>query len=256
MERLMDAKARAAASIVQARIELDRALLAMDSIRPLDPTLIGAVAHALSNYISVTAATVEMLQLTLKDYQDGEVPTWLDGIQHAADLMQHSVGRLVSASTPRDFPLKLEHVDLRILMERACHYYRRRADPRDVTIAYRTIGRVPMVWGDRVAIAVIADNLLANAVQASPTHSTIDVQLMAEPGYAVCTVRDVGPGFTGEEEAALLQKPLEGGAGSSDTRGLGIAIAREFTRRMDGDLWSESEAGTGGRFSFKLPAIE
>jgi signal transduction histidine kinase len=252
----MDAKARAAASIVQARIELDRALVEMDSIRTLDPTLIGAVAHALSNYISVTAATVEMLQLTLKDYEDGEVPTWLDGIQHAADLMQHSVGRLVSASTPRDFPLKLEHVDLRVLMERACQYYRRRADPRDVAITYRAVGSVPMVWGDRVAIAVIADNLLSNAVCVSPPHSTIDVQLMAEPGYAVCTVRDVGPGLTGEQQAALLHKPLEKGAGSSDSGGFGLAIAREFARRMDGDLSCESEVGSGARFTFKLPAIE
>ena len=252
----MDAKARAAASIVQARTELDRALVEMDSIRTLDPTLIGAVAHALSNYISVTAATVEMLQLTLKDYQGGEVPTWLDGIQHAADLMQHSVGRLVSASTPRDFPLRLEHVDLRVLMERACQYYRRRADPRDVTITCRSIGRVPMVWGDRVGIAVVADNLLSNAVCVAPPHSTIDVQLMAEPGYAVCTVRDAGPGLTGQQQAALLQKPLDGGAGSSDTGGFGLAIALEFARRMDGDLWCESEVGSGARFSFKLPAIE
>jgi signal transduction histidine kinase len=254
---MMDAKTRAAASITQARIELDRALLEMDAIRTLDPALIGAVAHALSNYISVTAATVEMLQLTLKDYQDAEVPTWLDGIQHAADLMQHSVGRLVSASTPRDFPLKLEHVDLRVLMERACEYYRRRATPRGVTITVRSIARVPLVWGDRVAIAVVADNLLANAVKVSPPHSTIAVQLMAEPGYAVCTVRDGGPGLSVDEQQQLFHKVMHARAGNvDDGPGFGLAIAHEFVQRMDGDLWCESEPANGARFSFKLPALE
>src|SRR5204863_9548755 len=115
-ETVMDAKTRAVASIAQAKVELDRALAEMDAIRTLDPALIGAVAHALSNYITVTAATVEMLQLTLHDHPDEDVATWLDGIHHAADLMQHSLGRLVSASAPRDFPLKLEHVNLRVLM--------------------------------------------------------------------------------------------------------------------------------------------
>lgn len=254
---MMDAKTRAAASITQARIELDRALLEMDAIRTLDPALIGAVAHALSNYISVTAATVEMLQLTLKDYQDAEVATWLDGIRHAADLMQHSVGRLVSASTPHDFPLKLEHVDLRVLMERGCEYYRRRATPRGVTITVQSIARVPLVWGDRVAIAVVADNLLANAVKVSPPHSTIAVQLMAEAGYAICTVRDAGPGLNADEQQQLFHKDMLVRAANPDSgAGFGLAIAHEFVRRMDGELWCESEPDNGARFSFKLPALD
>ena len=41
-------------------------------IQTYDPALVGLVAHALSNYISVTSATVEMLQLTLRDFQ---IPT-------------------------------------------------------------------------------------------------------------------------------------------------------------------------------------
>jgi hypothetical protein len=47
---------------------------------PVDPSLIGLDAHALGNYISVTAATVEMLQLTLRDHPDHDVVTWIGGI--------------------------------------------------------------------------------------------------------------------------------------------------------------------------------
>lgn len=253
----MDAKARAVASIEQAKTELDRALEEMDAIRTLDPALVGAVAHALSNYITVTAATVDMLQLSLGDQADDDVRNWLDGIDHAADLMQHSVGRLVSASAPRDFPLKLEHVNLRVLMERACEYYTRRAQAKRVTIACRTVGRLPLAWGDRVAIAVIADNLLSNAVRASPHHSSIDVQVMTEPGYVVCGVRDTGPGLTREQQERLLHRPVPPVAVPSDPHtGFGLAIANEFVARMDGDLWCESEPGRGATFSFRLPAID
>ena len=37
-------------------------------IQTFDPALVGLVAHALNNYITVTSATVEMLQLTLRDF--------------------------------------------------------------------------------------------------------------------------------------------------------------------------------------------
>ena len=113
-----------------------------------------------------------------------------------------------------------------------------------------------MVWGDRVAIAVVADNLLANAVKVSPPHSTIAVQLMAEPGYAVCTVRDAGRGLSTDEQQQLFHKDMPARAENPDGVGFGLAIAHEFVRRMDGELWCESEPGNGARFSFKLPALE
>src|SRR5215470_5631347 len=102
----MDARSRVSTSIAQARDQLDKALADIEMIQTVNPALVGLIAHALSNYITVTAATVEMLQLTLRDYQDPDVPIWLEGIGHATDLMQHSVGRLVTLATPRDFPLK------------------------------------------------------------------------------------------------------------------------------------------------------
>jgi signal transduction histidine kinase len=256
----MDAKMRAATSIQQAKAELDKALADIDMIHTANPALVGLVAHALSNYITVTAATVEMLQLTLRDHQDPDVPIWLEGIGHATDLMQHSVGRLVTLATPRDFPLKLDYVNIAVLMERACEYFRRRAGSERLHINCRTVGQVPLAWGDRVALAVVADNLLAHAVGVTKAHGTVRVQVMPEPGHVVVSVADDGPGLTDDERAAVMQ-PLMVSAAAATTSDeawadLGLAVAREFVRRMDGDLWCESEPGRGAVFSFRLPALE
>jgi len=251
----MDAKTRAVESIEHAKQQLDRALGELDAIRLHDPSLVGAVAHALSNYITVTTATVEMLQMTLRDHPERDVANWLEGIAHAADLMQHAVGRLVAASSPRDFPLKLDFVNLTLLMERSCNYYRRLADARQVEIVCRALGHVPLVWGDRVAMAVVAGNLLSNAVRFAPPHSTVHVQIMREPGSAVCTVRDSGPGLTQAQQAALMTwppPPRDPRSAEADI-GYGLLVAIEFVRRMDGELWCESEPGKGARFSFRLP---
>jgi signal transduction histidine kinase len=254
----MDAKSRAAASIADARNELDRALAEIDMIQTFNPMLIGLVAHSLSNYISVTAATAEMLQLTLRDTTDPDVPIWIDGIRHTADLMQHSVGRLVSMSAPGDFPLKLDRVNLPVLMERACEYFRRRAGDAGAHVTCARVGAVPLAWGDRVALAVVADNLLSNAVRVSNGKGPVRVQIMAEPGHVVCSVKDSGPGLSADEQKRLLQGVLPPAAAPGDPplHGYGMAVTREFLRRMDGELWCESELGRGACFSFRLPAIE
>lgn len=253
----MDPKTRAVASIAQAQIELDRALEEMDAIRTFDPSLVGSVAHALSNYSSVPAATVEMLQVTLHDYPDPDVKNWLDGIRHATELMQHAVGRLVSGSSPHDFPLKLDYVNLPVLMERACQYYRRRGGTEVHQITCRAIGHVPLAWADRVAVAVVAENLLSTAVSASKQRGVVDVQIMSEPGHVVCTIKDSGPGLTRTEQERLLSSrnaapdPNSPNAWTDE----GFAIIRQFLERMDGDLSFESEPGKGTRYSFRLPAV-
>jgi signal transduction histidine kinase len=251
----MDARIRASASIAQAKNELDRALVEIDLIQTFDPALVGLFAHALSNYITVTSATVEMLQLSLRDFHDPDVPIWLEGIGRTADLMQHSVSRLVSMSTPRDFPLKLDRVNLAVLLERACEYYRQRSCDAQVQITCQAVGPVPLAWADRVAVAVVADNLLSNAVRLSGAHGTVRVQVTAEPGHVVASIKDSGPGLTTEQRARIFEPPAAAGAGPA-VAGYGLAVAAEFVRRMDGDLWCDSEPGKGASFSVRLPAIE
>lgn len=249
----MDTRDRAISSISQARLELDRALAELDTLRSYDPALVGLVAHALGNYITVTTATVEILRQTLSEYPDRDVHVWLDGISHAADLMQHTIGRLVNASPPRDFPLKLDAVKLSVLVGRACEYYRRRTSSSRAEIVCTAERAVPSVWGDRVAIAVIVDNLLSNAVRVSPPKGVVDVHVAEQSGYVVCSVQDAGPGLSVEDRGRLLH---EGPPQGAPPEGFGLIVAREFVRRMDGDLWCDSEPGAGARFSFRLPAVQ
>ena len=145
-------------------------------------------------------------------------------------------------------------------MERACEYFRRRAGAERLHINCRTVGQVPLAWGDRVALAVVADNLLTRAVQVSKAHGTVRVQIMPEPGHVVVSVADDGPGLTEDERAALVEPIMKTAAatlGDEEARGdLGLAVAREFIRRMDGDLWTENGPDRGAIFSFRLPALE
>jgi signal transduction histidine kinase len=210
----------------------------------------------MNNYLSVSEATLGLIEHALGDHPDKEVARWLDGLRHLGHLMQHTVGRLLRASTPAEFPLKPESVDLPLLMQRACNYYQPSAGQKQLQIVCRAVGDVPPVWADRVAVAVVADNLLSNAVKYSNPGGEIVVQVSPGPGGAVCSVRDHGRGLTAIEQSRLFQRGVNVGpapTGGEPSTGFGLAIARELIDRLGGRLWCESEPGRGACFSFRLP---
>ena len=251
-----DPRLHVAESIHYAIHELSEALLALDRIPTQDRTLVGWVAHAVSNYVSVNEATLNLIEQSVAVDSNHELATWLDGLRHLGNLMQHTVGRLVRASTPGEFPLKPEFINLPLLMERACDYYRPSAAQKGLGITCRSVGETPLAWADRVAVAVVADNLLSSAVNASRSGGDIVVEVVPGPGGVMCSVRDRGPGLTPLQQAMLFHGGVTEGSipleAESPPR-LGFVVAKDFIDRMGGRIWCESQFGEGACFSFRLP---
>jgi signal transduction histidine kinase len=246
---------RAAESIENAIAELSNALMEIDRLVD-DGAAIGWAAHAMNNYLSVSDATLNLIAGVVPPEASPEVVKWIDGLRRLGDMMHHAIGRLLRTSTPAEFPLKLEYVDVPLLMTRACDYHQKHADPKDLQIVCRTIGDVPQAWADRVAVAVVADNLLSNAVKFSNPGGQIVVQIMSGPGGIVCSVLDNGPGLTPAEQVHLFERGArrrDGLSANPSSAGYGLAIAKEFVDRMGGRLWSDNEPGRGACFSFRLP---
>ncbi len=250
----MDARTRAVTSIEQAREDLDRALAELDQIPAFDPHIVGSVAHTLNNYASVMSATTAMLRNALP-HPEPEVATWLEAIDHATVLMHHTIGRLLQVSSPPDFPLKPEFVNVPLLMERAVHYHRPTAEMKGIGLAVRTIGEVPPAWADRVAVAVIVDNLLAYTIARSNRRATIRIEISAEPDQVICSLR-FGGGLTMAEQERAFQATTPAGSqpGAQEPGDVGLAVAWEFADLMGGSVWYESTPDNqDNSFLFRLP---
>jgi signal transduction histidine kinase len=246
MNVIGDPKARVAASIEKAQADLERALADLDRLPVSDPAAIGYITHALNNYLTVATATVELLQLSLHNQAQPEITAWLDGLHHLADLMHHTVGKLLPASTPLAFPMKPDLVNLSLLLERACQYY----------LICQSAGEVPLAWADRVAVAVVADNLLSNAIKFSPSGRAVEVRITSDPPHVVCRIQDQGPGLSLEDQQRLSRSQFPLGdipRGEHPSTGFGLAIVTDFLDRMGGTLSYESEDGQGACFTFRLP---
>jgi signal transduction histidine kinase len=256
---LTQAKETVALAIARAQAELEEALSALEKIPAVDMSSVAFSAHALSNYLTVTEGTVELILLHLGDRADPQLRVWLEGVQHATNLMIRTVSQLMSASGTREAIMRFERADLPLLVHRLCNYYQRAAQAKTIRLAVAAAANVPSAWTDRVGAAAVLDNLLSNAVKYSASGKQIWVDVRGEMGWVVCSVRDEGPGLSQEDRAQLFQKGVrltpKPTAGEVST-GFGLAVAKELIDKLGGQIGCESVLGQGSCFWFRLPAYQ
>jgi signal transduction histidine kinase len=252
-----EAKELVAAAIARAQADLQEALSELEKLPAFDPGSVAFAAHALHNYLTVTEGTVELILLYLGDKADAQLRVWLEGVQHATNLMKRTVSQLMNTSVATDMKLRFERVDLALLVQRACNYYQRVAQKKTLRLVVAAAVDVMPVWTDRVAVAAVLDNLLSNAVKYSDPGKQVWIQVRAEKDWAVCGVRDEGPGLSQGDQARLFQRGARltprPTAGEVST-GYGLAVAKELIDKLGGTIWCESVLGQGCTFLFRLPA--
>lgn len=111
------------------------------------------------------------------------------------------------------------------------------------------------VWarGDPGSVARIVRILVENAVRYAPRGSEIAISVQRRDSMTALVVRDDGPGIGPADRERIFER-FERGATPADASGfgLGLAIARELARRMEGDLVLEP-AEPGATFVLTLP---
>ncbi|HTJ21571.1 MAG TPA: ATP-binding protein [Gemmatimonadaceae bacterium] len=105
-------------------------------------------------------------------------------------------------------------------------------------------------------IQQVLANLLSNAVKFTPAGGTVSVDWDATPEQVRVRVRDTGPGIPADKLEAIFEPFVQLGASLTrvtEGAGLGLAISRELSRAMGGDVTVESEFGRGSTFTVTLP---
>jgi two-component system, sensor histidine kinase LadS len=253
----IDPKQEAAAALARAQANLEQAVAELDKLPALDARSIGLATHALGNFLTVSDGVIALLTKAVGHEAGDEVRMYLDALAHTTNLMAHTVSQLTNSSAGVEGSLRLDDVDLSRLVERACAYYRRAAAQKGIEILFSAASDVPAARGDRVLVAAIVDNLLSNAVKYSPAGRRIWVRVEGQRDGVRCDVRDEGPGLSAEQQARLFTAGARLGhvpTGGEPSSGYGLAIAKRFVERMQGDLWCASAPENGATFSFWLPA--
>jgi signal transduction histidine kinase len=101
----------------------------------------------------------------------------------------------------------------------------------------------------------ILTNLLTNAVKFTEAGS-ITLEWSAGDRAVALDVRDTGRGIPPDKLASVFDPFVQAGKSAEERQqgvGLGLAISRELSRAMGGDLTVESVVGRGSTFTLRLP---
>jgi signal transduction histidine kinase len=114
--------------------------------------------------------------------------------------------------------------------------------------------RLRPATGDKRRVEQIVTNLVANAIKYTPRGGLVELEARAGGAAALVVVRDDGPGITNGDQARIFE-PFVRLAGHEKITGtgLGLPIARDLARAMQGDLGATSVPGIGSSFVLVLP---
>ncbi|MEL6901844.1 MAG: sensor histidine kinase [Cyanobacteria bacterium J06606_4] len=110
------------------------------------------------------------------------------------------------------------------------------------------------VFTDRSRLRQIITNLVSNAVRYTD-HGTIRVSVTASESSVNITVADTGLGIDATEQAKIFEPFYQGQAGQQlpSSTGLGLAIAHQMVKLLQGNIHLTSEPSIGSTFTVTLP---
>lgn len=121
----------------------------------------------------------------------------------------------------------------------------------------RVDSNVPLIYGDRVQLVQLFQNLLANALKFT-NGSTPEVQVKSwmEDGSVRFVVQDNGIGISPQNLEKIFEifRRLHF-AEQYQGNGVGLAVCKKVVERHRGKIWAESVQGNGASFHIVLPKI-
>ncbi len=117
------------------------------------------------------------------------------------------------------------------------------ADEHGVALVAQLNGPLP-VSAAPGRLAQVLDNLLSNALEASPAGGSVTFSALAAPPWVELHLRDEGPGLTPEQRERAFDRFWRAGSGG-DGSGLGLAIVRQLVAADEGEVELRDASGGG-----------
>lgn len=240
--------------------ESERARAAAETANQVKAQFLAVMSHELRTPLNAIGGYTELLQMGVHGELAEKQREFLDRIQQGQHHLIGLIDEVLNFAKLDTGTVSFETVDVPIqaTLAGAQALVAPQAQAKGLAL---TIGRCRSglaARADAEKLRQILVNLLSNAVKFTGAGGSIDVSVTTSDGHVHIHVRDSGIGIAADKIDAvfdplvqLRSEPM----GSYDGAGLGLAISRDFARRMGGDLTLESTRGAGSTFTVTLLAV-
>jgi two-component system OmpR family sensor kinase len=155
-------------------------------------------------------------------------------------------------------PLEHNRVDLLALASDAVHDAQAIDPTRRITMEVLDGPGTPEVVGDELRIRQVLSNLVANALQHTPTQADVTVRVGTDGDDAVLEVADKGPGMSQQDASRVFERFYRtdsSRARASGGTGLGLSIVDSLVHAHGGLVTVTTAPGEGSCFRVTLPRV-
>jgi signal transduction histidine kinase len=247
----------AALAIRNARLyEREREQVArLRALDRLQESFVSSVSHELFTPLTCIKTSVDLLQAT-SDKLPEDQGELVHTIGHHLERLEALVTDLLEMTKLEagQITLARQPTDLRRLIERVVGTLHPLYDRKGQAVSLHWPERMSIVEVDRRRVEQVLTNVLSNAIKFTPKKGHIDVSVAETHDSLEVCVADDGPGIAPEDQARVFDRfyVVTDGRGLSGV-GLGLYIARQMIELHGGQIWVQSQPGTGSTFCFTLP---
>jgi signal transduction histidine kinase len=225
---------------------------------------VSAVTHELRSPLGAIESYLNVIDEELREGVSREDwRTYLERLRINTQRLTRFVNDLldVAALERGKVALDCQAVSLGLLIQDVLALFSAKMGERKLSVRTDIAADAPPAWADGDKIRQVLTNLLSNAIKFTPSGGIIEVGLRsAKPSTHIeVYVQDSGVGISAENQGRIFNKfeqvhaarqTLKGPKGT----GLGLSICKALVELHGGAIGVKSQAGSGSRFFFTLPA--
>jgi signal transduction histidine kinase/uncharacterized membrane protein len=236
---------------------LNRRMIASSKNAGASPSAaLALVSHELRTPLTAVVGYVDMLSKGMLGPLSEQAQEALEQIRSSGQRMLHLINDMLDMAKIEAgrYTVEPSVLDIKTIINEVVALLQLQIEARGLLLQIDVPTNVPLVHADRVRLAQVLTNLLANAIKFTEQGS-ITIRLASDETHVHFSVIDTGIGIAPEHLQRIFQ-PFEQ-VGDSARRpagtGLGLAISRRLMEAMGGTLTVESNAAGGATFTGRVP---
>ncbi len=218
------------------------------------------IAHDLKNPFSGLMGFSEIL---VNDLKENNLDSALECAEALMTLSDRGYKLLVnllewSRSQLNAIKIDIAPISLAFVLEECKILVSERAERKKISITCNGCEGI-YVKADENMLKTVIRNLLGNAIKFTSEGGKIILRAGRENGSVFFSVADNGVGISDANIAKLFRIDTNfttRGTNDEEGTGLGLILCMEFMKKMDGDIYVESQLGKGSTFTIKLPGAD
>ncbi|MBW2738244.1 MAG: response regulator [Deltaproteobacteria bacterium] len=191
---------------------------------------------------------------------DEDQKDYVSTIKRSGDSLLSLINDILDFSKIEAGQLDFEEIDFdpELLVYDVCEMVRPRIESKPIEVLCRIGDNVPsMVKGDPTRFRQVLTNLMGNApkfIETGEIELSLDIEEEKETRVKFhAKIRDTGIGIP-EDKLETIFEPFKQADGSTTRKcggtGLGLAVCKQISDLMGGEVWAESRVGKGSTFHF------